>query len=510
MLPSELLVARIKGGVIRPGYLSPDGADGALAARLISIYSKSLGKKKSEISGATKKIESEGSDFRVVRGLCALLDRLSVFEARSPVDPQALRESLFDRGAPVLGERERREVLLDAAVRFRIKPDEIMRYIWADLPDERVMASFSAPSPDELIASYNLSLTQTLLFRATFLEISVKGNLRSIFGGVKRLGLMYSIRAVDGDSTSITIEGPASMIKLTERYGTSLAKLLPKVLESEEWEIHAQISRGSFGKKRLLGFRLSSSDGIQFPEAPSQDEEYDSSVEESFARRFRALETRWALLREPGIVETPAGILIPDFGFELGGRRIYLEIVGFWTPEYLEKKISKLNSLPPGLEFIVAVNLSLASADRFRRAGTNVVEFDNEVPLRPILGLLEDAEKSISKEDEKRLRDFKIEPKSDVVDLAETAAGLGVPCGALVGALAESPPNGYLLAGEYLISEQMISELHRILSTERTLGAIEDKFREFGIKNVIPVLTKLGYCVRWTGLSPSSAEVIKR
>ncbi|MEN3017324.1 MAG: DUF790 family protein, partial [Candidatus Methanosuratincola petrocarbonis] len=196
MLPSELLVARIKGGRICPGYLSTEGADRILATRLISLYSKSLGKKKSEISGAAKKIESEGNDFRVVRGLCALLDRLSVFEVRSPVDPQALRESLFSHGAPVLDEGKRREALGHTAARFGIDPEEMLGYIWADLPDERVLASFSEPSPDDLLASYNLSLTQTLLFRATFLEISVKGNPRSILSAVKRLGLMYSIRSV--------------------------------------------------------------------------------------------------------------------------------------------------------------------------------------------------------------------------------------------------------------------------------------------------------------------------
>ncbi|MEN3050804.1 MAG: DUF790 family protein [Candidatus Methanosuratincola petrocarbonis] len=510
MLPSELLVARIKGGRICPGYLSTEGADRILATRLISLYSKSLGKKKSEISGAAKKIESEGNDFRVVRGLCALLDRLSVFEVRSPVDPQALRESLFSHGAPVLDEGKRREALGHAAARFGIDPEEMLGYIWADLPDERVLASFSEPSPDDLLASYNLSLTQTLLFRATFLEISVKGNPRSILSAVKRLGLMYSIRSVDGDSASITVEGPTSMIKLTERYGTSIAKLLPHILESKAWEIRAQISRGAFGRKRLLDFCLSASDGISFPESQRRDEGYDSFVEDSFARRFRALETRWTLLREPGLISTPAGILIPDFAFELDGRRIYLEIVGFWTPEYLEKKISKLNSLPAGFGLIVAVNRSLASADRFRRAGTNIVEFDDEVPLRPILEFLEEIEKSISKEGAKRLQNVKIEPVSDVVDLAETAAGLGVPCETLVERLAESPPKGYLLAGKYLISERTISELRRILSTERSLGAIEEKFRALGVADVIPVLTRLGYSVRWTGLSPGSAEVLKK
>lgn len=510
MLPSELLVARVKGRRIYPGYLSPDGADRALAARLISLYSKSLGKKKSEISSAAKGIESDLNDFRVVRGLCALLDRLSVFEVRSPVDPQALRESLFERGEPVLDENERQEVLGNAAAKLGINPEEILSHIWADLPDERILVSFSEPSPDSLIASYNLSATQTLLFRATFLEVSVKGNPRPILSAVKRLGLMYSIRAVDGGSASIAIEGPASMIKLTERYGTSLAKLLPHLLGSEYWEIRAQISRGSFGRKRLLDFCLGSSDGVCFPAALRQDGGYDSSVEESFARRFRALETRWKLLREPGMIETPSGIIIPDFAFEMGGRRIYLEIVGFWTPEYLEKKISKLNSLPPGLGLIVAVNRSLASADRFRRMRVNVVEFDNEVPLRPILVLLEAAEKSILQEEAKKLQGIKIEPTSDVVDLVEAAAGLGVSCETLAERLAGAPPKGYLLAGKYLISERTAIELQGILSAERNLSAVEEKFREFGVVDVFPVLAKLGYSVRWTGLSPGSAEVVKK
>ncbi|MEJ5293017.1 MAG: DUF790 family protein [Candidatus Methanosuratincola sp.] len=510
MLPSELLVAKVKGGRIYPGYLSPDAPERTLAARLISLYSKSPGKKKSEISEAAKEIESEGNDFRVVRGLCTLLDRRSVFEVRSPVDPQVLREKVFEQGAPVLDEGKRWEVLSNAAANFGVNPEDVLNYLWADLPEERVLASFCEPTPDSLLASYNLSMTQTLLFRATFLGISVKGNPRAMLRAVKRLGLMYSIRAVEGDSVSITVEGPASMIKLTERYGTSLAKLLPLVLESKDWEIRSQISRGQFGRKRLLDFHLSSSDGVLFPEVRIQDVEYDSSVEESFARRFRAMETKWNLLREPGLIETPAGILIPDFAFEMGGHRIYLEVVGFWTPEYLEKKISKLNSLPPGLAFVVAVNRSLASADRFRGAGLNVVEFDHEVPLRPILELLEAAEKSILEEESKKLRNLEFEPTADVVDLMETAVGMGVSCETLIGRIGESPPKGYLLAGKYLISERMVSELLSILSSERSLSAVEKRFKALGIKDVFPVLDGLGYSVKWAGLSPESAEIVKK
>ncbi len=509
MLPSELLVSSVKGGEIYPRYLHPNGDDRVLASRLILLYSKSKGKKKSEISGAAKEMEANGYDFRVVRGLCALLDRLSVFEVKSPVEPSAIRGILFDHGAPVLDENKREEILSNAAARLGVCPKEILDYMWADLSDEKVLASFSEPSPESLLASYNLSATQTLLFRATFLEVSVKGNPRSILSSIKRLGLMYTIKAADGGSASIAIEGPASMIKLTERYGTSLAKLLPHVFESEDWEIRSQISSRSYGRNHILNFCLSSSDGIHFPCSKHPDEGYDSSVEESFARRFRAMETKWKLVREPGMIKTAAGILVPDFAFEMGGRRIYMEVVGFWTPEYLEKKASKLNSLPPGFRFIVAVDRSLASTDRFRKTGANVVEFDREVPLKPILRILEEAEGSISIEERKRLQTITIEPTSDVIDLAETAAKLGISWEVLAERLAESTPKGYLLAGKYLISDRVVSELQKILSTGRNLGDIEEKFRVFGVAEVIPVLSKFGYSVRWAGLSPSSAEVVR-
>jgi len=35
-------------------------------------------------------------------------------------------------------------------------------------------------------------------------------------------------------------------------------------------------------------------------------------------------------------------VFIPDFGFEKNGVKAYLEVVGFWTDEYLQKKLGKL------------------------------------------------------------------------------------------------------------------------------------------------------------------------
>ena len=37
--------------------------------------------------------------------------------------------------------------------------------------------------------------------------------------------------------------------------------------------------------------------------------------------------------------------MIPDFLFERFGHKVYFEIVGFWTKEYLERKAAKLEVL---------------------------------------------------------------------------------------------------------------------------------------------------------------------
>jgi predicted nuclease of restriction endonuclease-like RecB superfamily len=57
--------------------------------------------------------------------------------------------------------------------------------------------------------------------------------------------------------------------------------------------------------------------------------------------------------------------MIPDFAIEHpDGRRAILEIVGFWTPEYLESKLEKIRQVESE-NFVLAVSerLECASED---------------------------------------------------------------------------------------------------------------------------------------------------
>ncbi|SNQ61068.1 hypothetical protein MNV_2290009 [Candidatus Methanoperedens nitroreducens] len=79
------------------------------------------------------------------------------------------------------------------------------------------------------------------------MEIQIEGNYQDIFWKIKRLGLMYLIQ--DG---KIIIDGPVSIFKMTEKYGTALAKLLPTIMKCSKWNLKASImKKNNAGKKDL-------------------------------------------------------------------------------------------------------------------------------------------------------------------------------------------------------------------------------------------------------------------
>jgi predicted nuclease of restriction endonuclease-like RecB superfamily len=87
---------------------------------------------------------------------------------------------------------------------------------------------------------------------------------------------------------------------------------------------------------------LSAADGLS-SHLPTP-EAFDSHVEESFAQKW-GNEPRdgWTLLREGEILHSGQKVFVPDFALRhADGRIVLVEIVGFWTPEYLRAKLQTL------------------------------------------------------------------------------------------------------------------------------------------------------------------------
>jgi len=136
---------------------------------------------------------------------------------------------------------------------------------------------------------------------------------------------------------------------------------------------------------RPVTFNLSDADGLRSRvPAPAL---FDSKIEEMLARKFGPSRNGWRLEREAVIFEAGEALLVPDFVFtHEDGTEVALEIVGYWTPEYLAGKMAKLERVR-GAHLIVAVRKAMAL--RAGRLPAEVLPFASGILLKDLLPRLE-------------------------------------------------------------------------------------------------------------------------
>lgn len=353
MLPTELLMFRVKAGVVTPRRLKPTTANLLLAQTLIATFENNIGKKRSELNDDLKALERGRADFKVIRGLSHLLTQQGEFEHAASVEPALIREKVFELAQAGPPSRHRTTQILDQAARalqLSLEPAELASVLYADLPDQQSMVSFDPLTPQELVQRFDLAQAQGLLYRAYSLIITARRNeparYKQILKYAKLFGLMLTVEGDARFGFTLTMDGPTSLFAGTTRYGLSLAKFLPALLHVTKWDLTATLK-----PRRDLAwvdpndeewtFELTSEDGyVSHYKAP---EAHDSALESGFTERFAKLETPWKLEREVDLVPVPGGVILPDFRLvHPDGRSVLVEIVGYWRPDYLRKKFDLL------------------------------------------------------------------------------------------------------------------------------------------------------------------------
>lgn len=517
MLPLDLLRVRTRKGQIKPVYADINKENLELATKLLELFRTHVGKRKGDLLNRVSTYEMTGFDYRFVRGLSALLQRLCIFQVDATVDPPLARRLIFEeanqRGLITTGEMRKR-VLSDVARQLKVTEEQLGKSFYADLEDELVLKEFTPISAVELLKRYNLSLTQTLLFRSTFMEVKVSDYWKEVLREVKFRGLMYSAETRNG-VFQITVDGPLSLFKLTQRYGTSMAKVLPTIVQAGMWEISGSVVRtGQFGK-RIFQLRLTSAEvGDKIRPTTLIREggevEFDSFVEEKFYRDFQALHLGWKLIREPSPLIVGRHVFIPDFCFEKRGMKVFMEIVGFWTRRYLETKIKKLQQLQ-GVDIIIAANEKLA-CEKLKRIKGQIIFYKGNVTLRPILKFLKNREETLLRREIQSLDLRRLHLAGDVVELHTIAEEYGVSDEALKKKLESFEADGYTLAGEMFVSDEKLQEIESKIasltkpSLSQAIRLIEDE----GIKKPYDVLSALNYGIRWSGLDLNNSSIYKK
>ena len=605
MLTLQLLRVRTRNGAIFPLFCTKE-EDIELAKKIIHEFEQTwkTKEKKAALEDRISTIEESdaGSDYKLVRGLYTLLERRCTFKSSDSnsngdigtsntvinpsIDPPRIRKEVFEESSKrgfALTELERREIADTVASKFHLPShDVVLKTMWSDLDDNLIIEHFDTIGPEALVGWYNLSLMQTLLFNCTKLDFYISGGLnwKHVLRTVKRLGLMYHLQQPQQQQQQenriiCSLEGPLSLFKLTDRYGTLLAKLLPSIIfasnksrerdgdGSGEWHLDAWIVRKTMDGRKIFEFKISNNEipqpladpYLSFSRGFSTEKEevaksssslyydnnsFDSAVEEKFAKRFEQAETGWRLTREPDpLVLSNGGAFIPDFVFEKYDRKIYLEIVGFWTKEYLERKLQKLadifissdrrrnkittnNNNHKTVELLfIAVNDDFAcskSSFSLIVPKQQLIFYKNDtVPVKPIIDYL----KSIDREMiERKVNDpnLKIELSKDddnndyVISISEIAQKYSIPAEVARRISLRDNKEKYIEAGMHLIPKSKAHKLESVLvETSRFIDACSILSDE-GIPESChaDLIAKLGYEVRWQSLDPSTAIIAKR
>jgi len=372
MLTSDLLRVRIKGEYILPFFAEINEENLYLADVLIDTYMNSVGKKVGELEEKIKdeelRAEEMGYNFKFFRGLKQLLDRrLILNEKENSIDAIKIRSLIFElankefNGA-VLKEEEKMKIFNIASQKLNIDVKKLEEIFNSVYEEEQIIKSFEKISGEELLKQYNLSLLQTLLFkcRKLFVDLEVSGSeMRKILWQIKKLNLLY-LAEKSFLGINLAIDGPASVIKQTERYGTRMAKLIPFLLQAKNWHIRAYINLKIRSKKnRIFKLELSKNNTIGlFPKIIEEEITYDSAIEEDLSRKFYTASNEWQIIREPEPIVSGRSIFIPDFALVSGEKKVYLEIMGFWSEDYIKRKLEKLKNLKD-INLILAIDESL-------------------------------------------------------------------------------------------------------------------------------------------------------
>jgi predicted nuclease of restriction endonuclease-like RecB superfamily len=327
-----------------------------------------------------------------MNAFCKLLDDASTYE-RDNGQAAALRKDVFSRSAAMhplvicasrIHANQETRCKESIAVQLGMPWNEIEGRLFADIPEFQRLETFAGyESAQALLARYNVVQIQATLFRAVEMVIWAADDFKNILRHAKLSGLMHSVRRVGRDAFEIRLDGPASVLRATRRYGVAMARFLPSLIACRDWRMHAVLQTPRRGW--LVSLDLSSRDRLN-SHLPAPNE-FDSRVEADFAQAWGNQREGWSLQREAEILNAGQKVFIPDFALtHEDGRRVLLEIVGFWTPEYLEAKLKTLGTFQKH-RILVAVGQSARKHDIQLPPG--VIHFKTRLRPEEVLRRLE-------------------------------------------------------------------------------------------------------------------------
>lgn len=369
------------------------------AAELIALFKTQIGRTQQEWHDTLETYEGERIDYITIRGLAKVLSDNAHFEMlETPLLPAQLREHIFGLG-PVFRQPDlfqpytREAIFAQIAEQHQLMPETVEALLFADLPAEYILVNSGAEwTPELLINRYNLELARGVLYWARELQIDIHDTYKDFWRYLKLFKLMFWAVAKPEGGYHVLLDGPISpFVRSTLRYGRQFALFLPALFLCNRWKMVAEVRPPQSGDFLLYTLH----DQIPLISHFKRSGLFDSRMEADFAADFEAKfgneRGKWLLQREDEVLLLGDTVMLPDFSVthKDDGRRALIEIMGFWHPEYLRRKIEKVRAANRRNLILLVYEGVNVTEDKLTDVPGEVLYFKNKPVLKDVVAAIE-------------------------------------------------------------------------------------------------------------------------
>ena len=322
-------------------------------------------------------------------------------------------------GRPTLTAAEREARIAAAADTLAVPNAAIERLLWADLPRERpIELPMGRPSELEIAALANIQILQRAICRAHAITLRVWGDAGPVIRAAATRGLLSTVSSYDAATlqaadaatasndnatssnddatvsnhnattvagwsndcastvTVLDIIGPLALCHRTSVYGRALAGLVPLLAGCARFELDLYASTATHP------YHVHCASPVLLPGVPARM----SATSPAIGRLAREIDRARPELRvatAPRPIASGATLVCPDMAISGSGHTRYVELVGFWTTEFLERKLARYRDA--GLDVRLCIDDARGCADDDPPRNRHVVRYTRQLAADQVL-----------------------------------------------------------------------------------------------------------------------------
>ena len=491
------------------------------ASRNYSFSSRSI----EDILGLSKQTQKEKSRTGDMVSFLSSVDDNN--KAIRNLTAEGIRERVFDevnkntKGFVPISNRK--ELSKQIEEKLKIPPNSLDSLLYFDLDSEKTLVKSNELDSIQLIRNFNFDTIETILCFSLDLQMKVKklpGYLAKNLVYISKKNYVFTEITLEEGGYKITIEPPLELFTDKGGWGKNISNVATYILRNVLREKIAFYLRASVEpRNRIAAFTLQSSELPLLPSFGRDEEEefrpeIDSKIEGQFQKTWRRFQG-WKARAEPEAIIVGKRMYVPDFLLERSDKSIYLEIVGFYTMKYVQKKRRQMQELEKlGVPIIYLIDESLRDHFIDLSEIKKVFYSGTQVPNSNIIRILEanysDFNERVSaflkktKEICKSMDETKsmmeirtLQDKLEAYSSDEVEKILGLK--EIIGILKTHAIS--FLSSYGLVKDSVIQEIEEMLNQISTipLSELKEEFPEYK-EALIPISQHLGFKVKWKSI----------